>query len=67
MTLEFEVGSTITINDGSRAVCEEAGDTPCNDCVLVNSKLCGYFLCFYQGRKDGKNVHFRKLEEGGKA
>lgn len=67
MTLEFEVGATFTLNGRIHAVCEEVTIDKCPNCVLVNSKLCSNILCFPKERTDGKDVRFRKLEEGGKA
>ena len=66
MTLEFEPGSFIRLDDGTRAVCEEAKCAKCLDCVMKENE-CEGFLCFPEERKDGKYVYFRKLEEGGKA
>ena len=66
MTLEFEPGSFVQLDDGTRAVCEEAKSPQCSCCVVPRHE-CFNFLCFPAERTDEKYVYFRKLEEGGKA
>lgn len=65
--LYFEVGTIIELHDGSHARLTENDDyMRCEACVL-NQKLCGAIACYHGDRKDGREVYFELIDEGGKA
>lgn len=65
--LYFEVGTVIELNDGSKArVTENADYMRCFPCVF-SELLCGAIACAPDHRKDGKNIYFEQVREGGKA
>lgn len=63
--LYFEVGTVIELNDGSKArVTENDDHMRCLACVL-SEMSCGSIACAPCYRKDGKEVYFEQVKEGG--
>lgn len=63
--LYFPVGTVVELDDGSKARVTVNDDYQrCLSCVFSELK-CGLVSCF--NRKDGKNVYFEQVREGGKA
>jgi hypothetical protein len=63
--LFFPVGTVVELDDGSKArVTENDDHQRCLACVF-SELWCGAVSCC--DRKDGKNVYFEQIKEGGKA
>lgn len=65
--VEYPIGATISIEGMNCKVVEDTDRSDefyCNECIL-NNKLdgisCGNLACLNGERKDGMNVHFKKI------